>query len=138
MSMIRKRTKAYLWPVSYIDLTKEDLSWLDKAIEKDYHGNSAKGVLDDFVRGFCQVWRIETGGILVTEIHAFEKSSVLYVKYLAGKNVIRNLDKIDACLKIHAKENNAKSIECSAENKGIQRFYSKRYTEITRIYSMEV
>ena len=136
MPLAKPRTQAYLWPISPVNLTVRDRGWLDKAVEKDYDDCSIAAVLHDAVNGYCRIWRMGNfEGVLVTEVLTH---GVLWVKFLAGKGFLFNIQLIEDCLRDYAKDMGCKVIRTNTHSKGLQKIYSKRYKELTRVYSLEV
>ena len=139
MTFAKKRTKAYVVPVSLAELTLKDKLNLDKAVEKDYDGFSKEEVFQKSVIGFCQIWRLgDFEGILVTEIIQQNVGKQLWVPLLAGRNFFKNLDRIEKALEVYAKEQGCKTFRCAATREGMQKRYAKRWKEIARIYERSV
>jgi len=135
MSFSKKRTQAYIVPISPDELTHSDRAWLDKALEKGYDGLDKGYILDKAVNGFCQIWRLgDSEGIIITEIIQRDGGLQLWIPHIAGRGIIKKLDYFDSFFAEYGQRHNCTKAIAATDSRGLQKVYSKRWKETAKIY----
>lgn len=137
MSLVRKRTQPYIYPITPFELTLEDKNWLAIALKKDYHKTSIDTILKDAVNGHMQLWRFQEG-IIVSELLAFSGNKFLVLTHMAGRGFIKNLDTIEKAMTNYCKANACIAFEVATAQPALQRLFAKRFKEITKVYAKEI
>lgn len=125
------------------ELTDQDLVWMMKALAGHYGGYAPYDIVSEIYQGLPhEIYRITTPaeGVIITTELTHPAGKELLVWWLAGKNVMVNLDQIFSELKDIAQDRDCRWISGAAQSMALGRYCQKKLGCVSqdKLYTIEV